>query len=57
MNQLAIGQRAQLHQLDINENSPITVKFTRQSPIEIDISCFASDDENKLLNDNFKKLL
>lgn len=53
MNHLAIGQRAQLHQLDINENSPIAVKFTRQSPIEVDISCFALDNQGKLINDDY----
>ena len=50
---LAIGQRAPLHQLDMNENSPITVKFTRQSPIEVDISCFALDNQGKLINDDY----
>ncbi|WP_170231103.1 hypothetical protein [Psychrobacter frigidicola] len=41
MNQLAIGQRLPLSNLDIDETSPITLKFTRQSPIEMSISCFA----------------
>jgi hypothetical protein len=41
--QLTIGQRLPLDKLNIDVFQPITVKFARQSLIEIDISCFALD--------------
>ena len=50
---LTIGQRLLLNQLNIDENVLITLKFTRQSPIEIDISCFALDSAGKLINDDY----
>ena len=50
---LTIGQRLPLSQLNIDESSPITLKFTRQSLIEIDISCFALDAAGKLINDDY----
>ena len=53
MNQLTIGQRLPLSKLDIDEASPITLKFTRQSTIEIDISCFGLDSAGKLINDDY----
>ncbi|WP_201502619.1 hypothetical protein [Psychrobacter cibarius] len=40
MNHLTVGQRAPLSNLAIDDTVPITLKFTRQSPIEMDISCF-----------------
>lgn len=53
MNHLTIGQRAPLSNLAIDDTAPITLKFTRQSPIEIDISCFALDSTGKLINDDY----
>ncbi|WP_372887734.1 TerD family protein, partial [Psychrobacter sp.] len=53
MNHLTVGQRAPLSNLAINDTAPITLKFTRQSPIEIDISCFALDAAGKLINDDY----
>ena len=50
---LTIGQRLPLSQLNIDETAPITFKFTRQSPIEIDISCFALDAAGKLIDDDY----
>ncbi|WP_367111968.1 VWA domain-containing protein [uncultured Psychrobacter sp.] len=50
---LTIGQRLPLNQLNIDESSTITLKFTRQGPIEIDISCFALDSAGKLINDDY----
>ncbi|MDE0491147.1 hypothetical protein NK638_06290 [Psychrobacter sp. A3] len=38
MNHLTVGQRASLSSLAIDDTVPITLKFTRQSPIEMDIS-------------------
>lgn len=52
MNQLTIGQRTHLSQLNLDENLPIKLTFTRQSIIEIDISCFALD-KGKLINDDY----
>ena len=37
MNHLAVGQRAPLSNLAINDTVQITLKFTRQSPIEMDM--------------------
>ena len=53
MNHLTVGQRAPLSNLAIDDTAPITLKFTRQTPIEMDISCFALDAAGKLLNDNY----
>ena len=53
MNHLTIGQRAPLSNLAIDDTAPITLKFTRQSPIEMDISCFALDAAGKLINDDY----
>lgn len=53
MNQLTIGQRTPLKKVNIDENALINVKFTRQSLIEIDISCFALDAAGKLINDDY----
>ena len=53
MNHLTVGQRAPLSNLAIDETAPITLKFTRQSPIEMDISCFALDAAGKLINDDY----
>lgn len=39
MNHLTVGQRAPLSNLAIDDTVPITFKFTRQSSIEMDISC------------------
>ena len=50
---LTVGQRAPLSNLAIDDTAPITLKFTRQSPIEIDISCFALDAAGKLINDDY----
>lgn len=50
---LTIGQRLPISELSIDEALPITLKFTRQSPIEIDISCFALDSTGKLINDDY----
>jgi len=38
MNHLTVGQRAPLSNLAIDDSSPITLKFTRQSPIEMDMN-------------------
>jgi len=40
MNHLTVGQRSPLSNLAIDDTATITLKFTRQSPIEMDISCF-----------------
>ena len=53
MNHLTIGQRAPLSNLAVDDTAPITLKFTRQSPIEMDISCFALDAAGKLINDDY----
>ena len=53
MNHLTVGQRAPLGNLAIDDTIPITLKFTRQSPIEMDISCFALDNAGKLINDDY----
>ena len=53
MNHLTVGQRAPLSNLAIDDATPITLKFTRQSPIEMDISCFALDAAGKLINDDY----
>ena len=53
MTSLTIGQRLPISQLSIDETLPITLKFTRQSPIGIDISCFALDSAGKLINDDY----
>ena len=53
MNHLTVGQRAPLSNLAIDDTAPITLKFTRQSPIEMDISCFALDTAGKLINDDY----
>ena len=53
MTSLTIGQRSPLSNIAIDENSIITLKFIRQSPIEIDISCFALDAASKLINDDY----
>ena len=53
MNHLTVGQRSPLSNLAIDDTAPITLKFTRQSPIEMDISCFALDAAGKLINDDY----
>ncbi|WP_201510387.1 VWA domain-containing protein [Psychrobacter alimentarius] len=53
MNHLTVGQRLPLSNLAIDDTAPITLKFTRQSPIEMDISCFALDNTGKLINDDY----
>ncbi|NRD68981.1 VWA domain-containing protein [Psychrobacter okhotskensis] len=53
MNHLTVGQRAPLSNLAIDDTASITLKFTRQSPIEMDISCFALDAAGKLINDDY----
>ena len=53
MNHLTVGQRAPLSNLAIDDTAPITLKFTRQSPIEMDISCFALDAAGKLINNDY----
>ena len=53
MNHLAVGQRTPLSNLAIDDTAPITLKFTRQSPIEMDISCFALDAAGKLIHDDY----
>lgn len=53
MNHLTVGQRSPLSSLTIDDTAPITLKFTRQSPIEMDISCFALDAAGKLINDDY----
>ena len=53
MNYLTVGQRAPLSNLTIDDTAPITLKFTRQSPIEMDISCFTLDAAGKLINDDY----
>ena len=53
MKHLTVGQRAPLSNLAIDDTVPITLKFTRQSSIEMDISCFALDAAGKLINDDY----
>ncbi|WP_413519398.1 VWA domain-containing protein [Psychrobacter glacincola] len=53
MNHLTVGQREPLSNLAIDDTAPITLKFIRQSPIEMDISCFALDAAGKLINDDY----
>ena len=53
MNHLTVGQRTPLGNLAIDDTAPIKLKFTRQSPIEMDISCFALDSTGKLINDDY----
>ena len=53
MNQLTIGQRLSLSSLAVDDTAPIILRFTRQSPIEMDISCFALDAAGKLINDDY----
>lgn len=55
MNQIAIGQRMPMRQIDINTNEPVTLKLTRhsQSKVNIDISCFALDINGKLINEDY----
>ncbi|WP_243443473.1 TerD family protein [Psychrobacter sp. JCM 18903] len=50
---LTVGQRLSLSNLEIDDTTVITVKFTRQSPIEMDISCFALDVTGRLINDDY----
>lgn len=38
MNHLTVGQRAPLSSLVIDDTAPITLKFTRQSLIEMDMN-------------------
>ena len=40
MKHLTVGQRAPLSNLNIEETAPITLKFTRQSPIEIEVNYY-----------------
>jgi hypothetical protein len=37
MNHLTVGQRALLSNLAIDDTAPITLKFIRYSPIEMDV--------------------
>lgn len=53
MNTITIGQRLPLSNLNITENSAITLKVSRQSSIEIDVSCFALDAAGKLVSDDY----
>lgn len=53
MDNLSIGQRMPLSQLAINEATPLTIKFTRHSNVEVDISCFALDAAGKLISDDY----
>lgn len=53
MNHLTVGQRLPLSNLAIDDTMSIMLKFTRQSPIEMDISCFALDAASKLINDDY----
>ncbi len=48
MNHLTVGHRIPLSNLNIDYTAAITLKFTRQSLIELDISCFALDAAGKL---------
>ena len=50
---ITVEQRVPLSNLAIDDTAPITLKFTRQSPIEMDISCFALDAAGKLINDDY----
>ena len=51
MNHFTVGQRLPISQLNVDDTAPITLKFTRQSPIEMDISCL--DAAGKLINDDY----
>lgn len=53
MTTLAIGQRLPLSQININPNSPVALKFSLTSAIEMDISCFALDTAGKLISDDY----
>lgn len=47
MNHLTVGQRVPSNNLAINDTAPITLKFTCQSLIEMDINCFVLDAVGK----------
>lgn len=53
MENIAIGQRLPVSKIDISESAPLQLKFIRQSPIEIDVSCFALDANGKLISDDY----
>ena len=53
MQTLSIGQRSAISQSDITDSAPITLRFTRQSPIGMDISCFALDAAHKLVSESY----
>ncbi|WP_199507587.1 MULTISPECIES: VWA domain-containing protein [unclassified Psychrobacter] len=50
---LTIGQRLPISSLAIDASVPLTLTFTRQSPIDMDISCFALDASGKLIHDDY----
>lgn len=53
MHNLAIGQRSALSGIGINEQSEISVSFSRKSNVSIDISCFGLDKNGKLASDDY----
>lgn len=53
MNTITIGQRLPLSQINITNTSVMTLKFIRQSSVEIDVSCFALDAAGKLVSDDY----
>lgn len=53
MQTLSIGQRSVMSQLNITDSAPITLRFTRRSPIDMDISCFALDAAHKLISESY----
>lgn len=50
---LTVGQRLPLSQLSINETNHLSLKFTREASIDMDISCFALDNSGKLISDDY----
>ncbi|WP_296210861.1 VWA domain-containing protein [Psychrobacter sp. UBA3480] len=53
MQTLTVGQRLPLSNLSINEANLISLKFTREASIDMDISCFALDSSGKLISDDY----
>lgn len=50
---LTLGQRLPLSQLNLDITASITIAFSGQSLIDIDISCFALDSAGKLIHDDY----
>ena len=53
MSRLILGQRSTSSHIAIDGTTLTALKFTRQSPIEMDISHFALNSKSKSINDNY----